>query len=60
MKLVKKAARKVSTKVLRAKANDLPTQQELEDDKLELEKLKAELSALACTFVYKWDPLFVK
>ena len=61
MKLVKKATRKSgATKVLRAKVQSLPTQQELEEDKLELEKLKAELSALACTFVYKWDPIFVE
>jgi hypothetical protein len=25
-----------------------------------LELLKADLSALACTYVYKWDPVFVE
>jgi hypothetical protein len=60
MKFAKKAARKVSTKVLRAKAKNLPAQQELEENKLELEKLKVDLAVLACTWTYKWDPLFVK
>jgi hypothetical protein len=45
------------TKVLKAK--DSPAQQILEEDKLELEKLKAELATLACTWTYKWDPVFV-
>jgi hypothetical protein len=26
---------------------------------LELELLKVDLSALACTYAYKWDPVFV-
>ena len=60
MKLVKKATKKSGTKILQAKAENLPTHQQLEEEKLELTKLKAELATLACTWTYKWDPLFVK
>ena len=58
MKLIKKATKKSRIKVHQAK--DLPTQQAFVDDKLELEKLKFEVATLACTWTYKWDPVFVK
>ena len=60
MKLVRKAAKKSGAKILRAKAKDLPTQQQLEEEKLELMKLKAELAALAYTWTYKWDKTFIE
>lgn len=60
IKLVKKAAKKNSTKVMRSNVKNIPNQQELEEDKLEFEKLKAEIAAMACTWTYKWDPTFIE
>ena len=59
MKLVKTTTtRKSDGKIIPSKA--LPAKQALNEDKLELEKLKVELAHLACTWTYKWDPTFVK